>query len=182
MIEAPGTRGALTEAPAGFDDAGLISDAVVARSEADRKAFWALRESVSKHDRHFPQTVGFDISIPLGRMGAAVALLREGFAAALPGQPWVVFGHLADSSIHVKMTPAPSIPDARPRIGTIVHGVVGDLSGSVSAEHGIGRLEAAHLGLSRTLEQIELMRGIKRLFDPNSILSPGRVLAGLSQP
>ena len=177
MIEAPGTGDGLTDALAAAHDAGLITDAVVARSEADRKAFWALRESVYEYDRHFPPTVGFDISIPLDRMGAAVAALRDRFAATLPGQPWVVFGHLADSNIHVNMMPDPALPDARRRIEAVVYGVVGDLSGSVSAEHGIGRLKAPYLGLSRTPEEIDLMRGIRRLFDPNGILSPGRVLA-----
>jgi FAD/FMN-containing dehydrogenase len=177
MIEAPAAGGGLTEALAEAHDLGLMTDAVIARSEADRKSFWALRESVYEHDRHFPSAVGFDISIPLDRMGDAVALLRERFATVMPGQAWVVFGHLADSNIHVNMMPEPSVHDARKRIEAIVYGVVSELSGSVSAEHGIGRLKAPYLGLSRTREEIEVMEGIKRLFDPNGILSPGRVFA-----
>jgi FAD/FMN-containing dehydrogenase len=176
MIEAPATSGGLTDALAAAHEAGLVADAVIARSEADRKSFWALRESVYEHNRHFPPTIGFDISIPLDRMPEAVDALRRRFAAVLPGQPWVVFGHLADSNIHVNMMPDPALPDIRKRIEAEVYGVVGDLRGSVSAEHGIGRLKAPYLGLSRTSEELGLMSAIKRTFDPNGILSPGRVL------
>ena len=174
MIEAPG---GLTEALADAHDAGLIADAVVARSEADRKSFWALRESVYEYDRHFPPTVGFDVSIPLDRMPEAVETLRRRFAEVLPDQPWVVFGHLADSNIHVNMMPAPDVPDARKRIEAVVYGVVSDLSGSVSAEHGIGRLKAPYLALSRSPEELEIMAALKKTFDPNGILSPGRIFS-----
>ncbi len=73
--------------------------------------------------------------------------------------------------------PDPSLPDARKRIEAVVDGVVKDLGGSISAEHGIGRLKAPYLGLSRTCEELELMMAIKRMFDPNGILNPGRIFA-----
>jgi FAD/FMN-containing dehydrogenase len=110
-------------------------------------------------------------------MPEAIEGLRRRFTEDLPGQPWVVFGHLADSNIHVNMMPESSLPDARKRIEKVVYGVVKDLKGSISAEHGIGCLKAPYLGLSRTPDEIELMVAIKRTFDPNGILSPGRVFA-----
>jgi FAD/FMN-containing dehydrogenase len=181
MIEAPSTEGGLIDALGAAYEAGLFKDAVIAQSEADRQTFWALRESVYEHNRYFPSAVGFDVSIPLDRMPEAIDALRDRFAQALPDQPWVVFGHLADSNIHVNMMPDPSLIDARKRIEAVVYGVVEDLGGSVSAEHGIGRLKAPYLRLSRTPEELEIMVEIKRTFDPNGILSPGRVFAAVEK-
>jgi FAD/FMN-containing dehydrogenase len=177
LIEASSAAGALVEALSAAQDAGHLTDAVIARSEADRMTFWKLRESVYEYSHHFPPTIGFDVSIPLNRMPEAIEGLRRRFTEDLPGQPWVVFGHLADSNIHVNMMPESSLPDARKRIEKVVYGVVKDLKGSISAEHGIGCLKAPYLGLSRTPDEIELMVAIKRTFDPNGILSPGRVFA-----
>lgn len=177
LIEAPGYgEGAevgLTEALAANLDRGVISDAVIARSEADRLGFWALRESVYEHNRHFPPTIGFDISIPLDAMAAAVDQLRARITARFPGQPWVVFGHLADCNLHVNLM---ATADHRKAIEDTVYGVVADFAGSVSAEHGIGRLKAPYLALTRSPAEIQLMAGIKALLDPRGILSPGRVL------
>ena len=139
--------------------------------------FWKLRESVYEYSHHVPPPIGFDVSIPLNRMPEAIEGLRRRCTEDFPGQPWVVCGHLADSNIHVNMMPESSLPDARKRIEKVVYGVVKDLKGSISAEHGIGCLKAPYLGLSRTPDEIELMVAIKRTFDPNGILSPGRVFA-----
>lgn len=181
MIEAPANDGGLADALGAAYEAGLFKDAVIAQSEADRQTFWALRESVYDHSRYFPPNVGFDVSIPLDRMPEAIDALRDRFAQALPDQPWVVFGHLADSNIHVNMMPDPSLADVRKQIEAVVYGVVKDLGGSVSAEHGIGRLKAPYLGLSRTREELEVMVAIKRTFDPNGILSPGRIFAAMEK-
>jgi FAD/FMN-containing dehydrogenase len=184
LIEAPEAEGgeALAEALHAAMEAGLVADAAIAQSEGDRKRFWALRESVYEHGRLFPPTVGFDISFPLDRMGKAVELLRARIEAAFPGAVWVVFGHLADSNVHVNVMPEPSGPATRKRVESIVYGIVGELGGSVSAEHGIGRMKAPYLHFTRSPEELRLMAEIKRALDPKGILSPGRVLLPDTQP
>ena len=156
-------------------EAGAILDAVIAQSEAERRRLWALRESVYEHARHFPPTVGFDISIPLDRMAAAVQALRARIAEAFPGAAWVVFGHLADSNLHVNVMAEPTNPATRKTAEAVVYGVVSDFGGSVSAEHGIGRMKAPYLHLSRSAPEVDLMAEIKAMLDPKGILCPGRV-------
>lgn len=179
LIEAPETGpegSALTEALHANMEAGRITDAAIAQSQADRKRFWALRESIYDHNRIFPRTVGFDVSFSLDRIGAAVEELRRRIEAAFPGAAWVVFGHLADCNLHVNIMAEPAGPQTRKRAEDLVYGLVGELGGSVSAEHGIGRAKAAYLRLTRSPEELQLMAQIKQTLDPKNILSPGRVL------
>jgi len=181
LIEAPeaGPDGtALMDALHANMEAGRVLDAAIAQSEADRKRFWSLRESVYEHSRIFPQTVGFDVSFPLDRIGTAVMHLRRRITADFPGAAWVVFGHLADCNLHVNIMAEPAGPATRKRAEELVYGLVGELGGSVSAEHGIGRAKAAYLHLSRSPEELRLMAQIKQALDPKNILSPGRVLTG----
>jgi len=179
LIQAPETGpegSALVDALHANMEAGHVSDAAVAQSEAERKQFWALRESVYDHARFFPRTVGFDVSFPLDRMGTAVEQLRSRIAQAFPGAAWVVFGHLADGNLHVNIMAEPAGPATRAKAEKLVYGLVGELGGSVSAEHGIGRAKTAYLHLTRSPEELRLMAEIKHALDPKNILSPGRVL------
>jgi len=179
LIEAPETGpegSALLEALHANMEAGRVIDAAIAQSEAERKQFWALRESVYGHARIFPRTVGFDVSFALDRMATAVDALRSRIGAEFPGADWVVFGHLADSNLHVNIMAEPVGPATSKRAEALVYGLVGELGGSVSAEHGIGRAKAAYLHLTRSPEEMQLMSAIKRALDPKNILSPGRVL------
>ena len=179
LIEAPEASSsgtALLEALHENMQTSRVIDAALAQSENDRKRFWALRESVYEHRNIFPPTVGFDISFSLDRMSEAVNLLRSRIEAEFPGAPWVVFGHLADSNIHVNVMPEPVGAETRKRIEKLVYGVVGELGGSVSAEHGIGRMKAPYLNLTRSAAELQLMADIKKALDPKNILSPGRVL------
>lgn len=178
LIEAPEADGgtALMDALFANMEAGRVEDAVIAQSEAERKRFWSLRESVYEHSRFFPRTVGFDVSFALDRIGGAVEELRRRVERAFPDAAWVVFGHLADCNLHVNIMAAPEGPQTRLRAEKLVYGLVGDMGGSVSAEHGIGRAKAPYLHLTRTAEELRLMADIKRALDPKGILSPGRVL------
>lgn len=179
LIEAPETGAdgtALLEALHANMEEGRVLDAVIAQSDAERKQFWALRESVYTHSRHFPRTIGFDVSFPLDRMAAATEALRSRIASSFPDAAWVVFGHLADGNLHVNIMAEPVGATTRKRAEALVYGLVGELGGSVSAEHGIGRSKAGYLHLTRSPEELHLMGLIKRALDPRNILSPGRVL------
>ena len=178
LIEAPGAPGEqpLAEALAAELDSGLVAAAVLARSGSDRKDFWALRESVYEHRRFLPRGIGFDVSIPLARMSEAIAALRREVAAALPDTAWVVFGHLADSNIHINVMPHGMGEAERRAIEKLVYGFTGRFGGSISAEHGIGRTKRAYLHLTRSPAELALMTTLKQALDPKAILNPGRVL------
>jgi FAD/FMN-containing dehydrogenase len=178
LIEAPETDDgtALMEALHVSLEAGRVEDAAIAQSEAERKRFWSLRESVYEHSRIFPRTVGFDVSFALDRIDEAVKELRRRVEREFPGAAWVVFGHLADCNLHVNIMAAPEGAETRAKAEKLVYGLVGEMGGSVSAEHGIGRTKAPYLHLTRTAEELRLMADIKRALDPKGILSPGRVL------
>ncbi len=161
---------------AGLYESGLIKNAVVAKSQAERAKLWALRESPYEYTSFMPQPVGFDISIPLSRMSEAVTLMRQRLAAKWPDVFHVYFGHIADSNIHVAVHVPGRGFDAKKEIEAIVYGTVRELGGSVSAEHGIGRSKRDYLSYSRSAPELALMASIKHALDPKGILNPGRVL------
>ena len=115
----------------------------------------------------------------LDRMIEAVEMLRARVSHVFPDAPWVVFGHLADSNLHVNVMANPSLPDVRNKVEAVIYGVTSDCGGSISAEHGIGRMKAPYLGLTRSTPELDLMAEIKQLFDPDDILSPGRILGSV---
>lgn len=178
----------LIEAPMGPNDeafetvlaeiyeTGLILDAVVAKSEGERKSLWALRESVYEYDRHFGKGVAFDVSIPLDRMNDAITAFRQQIPAAFSGVTWVAFGHLADSNLHLTVIPDEFTPASQHAIEELVYNQTKALGGSVSAEHGIGRSKRPYLGMTRTPPELALMAALKQKLDPTDILNRGRVL------
>ena len=176
LMEAPGTRTDFETFLAAAYEEGLVLDAAIAQSRAERDHMWALRESVYEHHKYLPKQVGFDISIPIARMEEAVQALRAELPSVMPGTQHVIFGHLADSNIHVNVMP-PEMPDGmKHKIESVVYGITARLGGSVSAEHGVGQTKRPWLNLSRTDAELALMNRIKTALDPNGIMNPGRVL------
>lgn len=173
---APGAAGpdGFAEALAELMEAGTVADAVIAQSGQDRARLWAYRESPYEYHRVMQRLVTFDISIPRGRIEAAVAGLRRA-AADWPGALLAVFGHVADSNLHVIVAPEGPHP-TKDAVEAAVYGLVAEHAGSVSAEHGIGRNKRGWLKLSRTEPEIALMRTLKTALDPADILNRGRIL------
>ena len=178
LVEAPGGSGgehlfeAWLELALGKE---LISDAVIAKSLAERDAFWALRESAYKFSRVIAPPLNYDISFPLDRMGRAIERLRETIPKFGDDITWCVFGHLGDGNVHVMAMTARR--DAiKAAMDQAVYGLTAELGGSVSAEHGIGRVKRGQLPLSRSPQEIALMQRIKTCLDPHALLNPGRVV------
>ena len=86
----------------------------------------------------------------------------------------IVFGHAGDGNLHVNVKYPPTA-DRTEEVTKLVYGITGDFAGSISAEHGIGITKRPYLKLSRTAEEIETMRTLKRALDPHHILNPGRI-------
>lgn len=179
LVEAPtGEAGPelFEEFLAGLYEKGLVKDAVIAKSKAERDKLWMLRESVYEYGKVLPKAVGFDVSIPLSRMPEAIAELRRQMPAIVDGIIWVVFGHVADSNLHVNAMPPVYDQKIKLAIEKVVYDLTSSLGGSVSAEHGIGRAKKPYLGLTRSPPELALMATIKSALDPAGILNPGRVL------
>jgi FAD/FMN-containing dehydrogenase len=155
-------------------EAGLVADAVIASSEAQRESLWALRDDVEAIFRcGFP--VGFDVSLPVTEMEAYVGEILARLEREWPAYRRFVFGHLGDGNLHV-IAAGPFSREAKAGIERCVYEPLAARSGSVSAEHGIGLEKQPWLKLSRSEAEMELMRRLKGALDPKGILNPGRVL------
>ena len=156
---------------------GLLVDAVLARSEAERRTFWAVREAPpGQYPRLLPGLLPMDVSVPLADMDQAVAELRAVLAEHWPGATALFYGHVADSNLHLVVGPAPDGRSPKGVLENVLYAVVARFGGSVSAEHGIGMLKRPYLALSRSPAELALMAIIKRALDPRGILNPGKVL------
>lgn len=156
---------------------GLVTDAVVAQSQAESQALWRVRDSSGELVHIFIPQAKFDISIPTRDIDRFAAAATAALKARWPQAQTVTFGHIGDSNIHLNVhVDAPAGASLEAEIERIVYDLVREWRGSVSAEHGIGLLKRAHLGHTRTAEEMQLMRTLKLALDPRCILNPGKVL------
>ncbi len=179
LVESLGARAAedaarFEETLGGCMEAGLIGDAVLGRSRAERDEIWALRDDVEQLNRLAP-IFTFDVSLRIADMESYVADIKAALTERWPESQCVVFGHLGDGNLHVVIAVGDGGPEARGAVEEIVYGRLEPIGGSVSAEHGIGFEKRAHLRRSRSPEEIALMKTLKRKLDPKGILNPGRV-------
>jgi FAD/FMN-containing dehydrogenase len=155
-------------------EAGLVADAVIASSEAQREALWGLRDDVEAFFR-LGMPVTFDISLPVTEMEAYVAEVLARLEREWPAYRRFVFGHMGDGNLHIIAAGPPS-REARHGIERCVYEPLAARGGSVSAEHGVGLEKQPWLSLSRSEAELALMRRIKSALDPKGILNPGRVV------
>ncbi len=162
---------------------GLVRDGVIAGSAAERHQFWALRESIPLANRKIGAISSHDISLPLGEIAGFIP--RAGAELAKLGE-WRIncFGHLGDGNLHYNVFPPKGKTRAdfegqRDAIKTLVHDLVDQLGGSVSAEHGIGRLKVDDLEKYGDPVKLQAMRAIKAALDPLGIMNPGAILRQL---
>ncbi len=154
---------------------GAINDAVLSRSESDVEAMWALRDDGEQVQR-LGASCNFDVSLQLSRMEQFTSELRQRLEANWPGTELVLFGHLGDGNLHVIVQVLDNTLENRRLITETVLGLVSELEGSISAEHGIGRDKRNMLSLSRSDNEIDLMRRLKVSLDPQNLLNPGKLL------
>ena len=162
------------EAIAAAIEAGLVADAVVCSSSAQRDALWALRDDVEGIFR-LGMPVAFDISLPLAAMEDYVNEVLARLEREWPAYQRFVFGHLGDGNLHIIAAGPPSA-EARHGIERCVYEPLASRGGSVSAEHGVGTEKQPWLDLCRSPAELALMRTLKQALDPQGILNPGRVL------
>jgi len=162
----------------------LILDAVIASSEAQRDMLWRIRENIPEAQRLDGGSIKHDISVAISDLPDFIEngmYICQGIA---PEGQLVVYGHLGDGSLHFNInTPAQADEAARKAFfqkADLLHRAMHDLTaqyhGSISAEHGIGRLKRDELERYKDPVALQLMHDIKRAFDPNGIMNPGKVL------
>jgi FAD/FMN-containing dehydrogenase len=154
---------------------GLVADAVVAKSEAERAAIWALRDDVLQTTR-WGMPFAFDVSLPIAAMPAYVASVQLALRTKWPQVRVFVFGHMGDGNLHIVVSPDGLPEDARAAVERVVYAPLGEVGGSISAEHGIGLEKKPWLPVSRSEAEIALMRTLKQALDAKNILNPGRVV------
>ncbi|MCA8022644.1 FAD-binding oxidoreductase [Burkholderia metallica] len=158
-------------------ESGVIKDAIVAQSDAEAQALWAIRECTAEFPTHL-DPINFDVSLPTGTIGEFVDHCRAALNAQWPQHASYFFGHIGDSNLHLTVD-GRSVPDvAHHDVYRLVYELLRPYRGSISAEHGIGLLKRNFLGVSRSPEELAVMAAIKTALDPNGILNPGKVLPG----
>lgn len=155
----------------------LILDATMSTSNASAAAIWRIRDSSVELGRTFPYAarLGFDVSLAIDRMEDYAAEVERRIKQLDPGAFAVVFGHAGDGNLHLGVHHEHT-PGKHDEFEQLIYTITGEFGGSISAEHGIGILKKPYLTMSRTAEEIETMRTLKRAMDPHNILNPGRII------
>jgi FAD/FMN-containing dehydrogenase len=188
LIEQSDTEGA-AHAEAGFEallaqafENGLVTDAAVAASLEQSGSMWHLRESITLAQSQAGPNIKHDISLPVSAIPAFVASTDAALEHAFPGVRLVDFGHLGDGNLHYNVQSPPGVAAAgfldrhEAGVNALVYDAVTAFGGSISAEHGIGRLKRDALAARKSPVALGMMRAIKAALDPHGLLNPGRVL------
>lgn len=160
---------------------GLMTDGVVAQSAAQAQNLWRLRESFSEAQKLEGGSIKHDIAVSIASIPAFIDTAAAAVARAAPSARTIIFGHVGDGNLHFNIqAPACDAPGAFVKrwaeINGVVHDVVADFNGSISAEHGIGVLKKDELLRYKDPVALETMRALKRALDPNNVLGRGRML------
>jgi len=163
-------------------EAGLIADCAIAQSVAQSRAMWQLRESIPLAQAQEGLNIKHDIALPASALAGFVAATDAALLERWPGARIVDFGHLGDGNLHYNVqAPVGEDPKAflathEAAINALVYDAVSARGGSISAEHGIGRLKRDELAARKDPTALALMRALKLALDPQNLLNPGRVL------
>ena len=162
--------------------AGVVADALLASSLAQSLAMWKLRESIPEAQRHHGARLKHDISVPVSSIPRFIAAGAAIVHRFIPDGDLVGYGHMGDGNLHFNVSQRPGTDKAAflARGRELEHAVfdlVDSLGGSISAEHGIGRLKVSEFADRADPVELSVMRDLKRALDPHGILNPGKVLA-----
>ena len=185
LIELSGARGDLTttleQVMHDGVGSGLVTDAVLAASQSQTAALWALRENISEAQRIEGVSIKHDIAVPVSRVAEFIARADAALQAEFPGVRIVCFGHIGDGNLHYNQSRSDALSNdefiARSAaVNRLVHDIVSQLGGSISAEHGLGQLKRQEILRYKSETEMDLMRAVKRAIDPLGLMNPGKVL------
>jgi len=161
---------------------GLLDDATIAASEAQAEAFWRIRHSISEAEKRDGPALQHDISVPVDAMPAFMIEAAAAVEQAFSGTQASGFGHLGDGNVHfhvrAPMDGAAGWIDSQGAAASrMVHDLVTQAGGSISAEHGIGQMKREELQRLGSPARLFAMRAIKQAMDPHGIFNPGKLIA-----
>ena len=190
LIEAAGGSGAglKDQVEAALGEAmsqDLASDAVIAANDAQAQALWRIRDSISESQKREGASIKHDISVPVAFIPAFIEKATRAVTEKFPGARPVTFGHLGDGNLHFNFNAPPGQDEAFlaewDEMQLTVHDIVKEFSGSISAEHGIGRMKRDLLPRYKSSEELDAMRLLKTSFDPKNILNPGKTVPSVKR-
>ncbi|MEO6153073.1 MAG: FAD-binding oxidoreductase, partial [Croceibacterium sp.] len=162
--------------------AGLVEDATISANDAQAEQFWLLRDEIAPAERAVGPAMQHDISVPVARMADFVTHAVPAVEQRFPGTTAVAFGHLGDGNVHFHvLAPRGAVrgeweADQGHAISRVVHDLVAEWGGSLSAEHGIGQMKLAELARVGDPVWLDLMRRVKHALDPLGLLNPGKLV------
>ena len=157
-------------------DEGLIQEAVPATSPSEVQKMWEIREHVDHIIAACGYPQHFDISLPISHIGDVVESTISHLQAIPQVDQVFVFGHVADGNIHFVVSKETTDMELTHQINQIVYRPLKEIGGSISAEHGIGIDKKPYLKLSRSAEELGVMKTLKKTLDPRNLLNPGRII------
>lgn len=159
-------------------DAGLITDAVLARSEQQRRAMWARREAAAEIGVGLHPEVDTDVCLPLDKVEAFLAQAVRRLEAIDLGAKTITVAHLGDGNLHFTAYPTRDDKALKDKVMEAIEDVVADLGGSFSAEHGVGLSKLPSMSRRKDPVALDVMRAVKHALDPQNLMNPGKVIPG----
>jgi FAD/FMN-containing dehydrogenase len=160
---------------------GLVTDATMAQSEGQRQALWAIRELMPESQKFEGGSIKHDVSVPVSRIPQFIIEATRAVENFMPQARVMSFGHMGDGNLHFNVSQPPGMDkkkylDLWNEMNAVVFDVVLKFDGSISAEHGIGRLKKHHMAEIKSPVELQMMCDLKKLLDPANIMNPGKVL------
>ncbi|MGO4221827.1 FAD-binding oxidoreductase [Lysobacter sp. TAF61] len=158
---------------------GLVSDGVISQSDAQAAQLWRLREGITESLVRW-RPYKNDVSVRISAMPAFLAETQALLGREYPQFDVVWFGHIGDGNLHINVLKPESMEDAEffghcEQVTRLLAQALERHGGSISAEHGIGLVKKPYLLGTRSEAEVEVMRGIRRVLDPNGVLNPGKL-------
>jgi FAD/FMN-containing dehydrogenase len=157
-------------------EAGTVSDAAIASSEAHARDFWAIRDAPGEYNRFIPNHAAYDVSFSIAQVGEAAQRCEAALRARWPDAMVLTYGHLGDGNIHIVVDVPGMGKHDHDEVDRVIYDVTREFQGSISAEHGIGVKKRDFLSSSRSESDIAAMRTIKAALDPLGLLNPGKLV------
>ena len=162
-----------------FLNQGFISEGVISQNAKQYKELWSFRENITESISVY-LTYKNDISVKPSRIPSFIKEIEDVVNREYPDFNTILFGHIGDGNIHISILKPKSFDKAEffeicKDVNHHLYRIVADYEGSISAEHGVGLIKRPYLMYTRTAKEIELMKNIKAVFDPNNILNPGKI-------
>lgn len=163
-------------------EVGLAEDALIAETLAQSKSFWTIRESIPLSKRAYGTSINHDVSVPVSQIPSFLEATQTAILDLSPSAEIVAFGHVGDGNLHYsacepKNATRPILSNSAAKITEIVHDQAMAFGGSISAEHGVGRLKRDELEEIRPKAATQAMKAIKKALDPVGIMNPNRVVS-----